>query len=144
MGGEALLNRGEEDYLKGMYKLQGVFEEEVFIKTKELMTLFGHSLPSVNEMVKRLQEEGFVSYKPYVGVSLTKKGFLQGEKLIKKHRLWELFLTASLGLSSEEVHEEAEKLEHATSDRVLEALDAFLNYPENCPHGQPIPQNTSD
>ncbi|NMB03627.1 MAG: metal-dependent transcriptional regulator, partial [Tissierellia bacterium] len=75
---------------------------------------------------------------------LTIKGFLQGEKLIKKHRLWELFLTASLGLSSEEVHEEAEKLEHATSDRVLEALDAFLNYPENCPHGQPIPQNSSD
>lgn len=73
------MNRGEEDYLKGMYKLQGVFEEEVFIKTKELMTLFGHSLPSVNEMVKRLQEEGFVSYKLCGGFLNKKRISSRGE-----------------------------------------------------------------
>lgn len=135
-----MLNRGEEDYIKSIYKLGGATYDGVYVKTKALMIEFGHSLPSVNEMIKRIGENGFLEYKPYVGVKLTKEGFLQAEKLIKKHRLWEFFLSETLGLPPAVVHDEAEKLEHATSDLVLDALYVFLNKPEVCPHGRPIPE----
>lgn len=136
-----MLNRGEEDYLKVIYELSEASFEEIYVKTKELVLRLGHTLPSVNEMVKKMVDGGLLAYKPYVGVCLTETGFMQAKKLIKKHRLWELFLTQYLKLDENEVHMEAEQLEHATSDRVLEALYLFMNRPESCPHGRAIPQD---
>lgn len=137
-----MLNRGEEDYLKIIYELsEATFG---YVKTKDLVVRLNHTLPSVNEMVKKLVALELILYQPYVGVRLSDEGYMQAENLIKKHRLWELFLTESLGLNEDEVHQEAERLEHATSDRVLEALNQFLGSPKVCPHGRPIPQQISE
>ncbi len=135
-----MINRGEEDYIKAIYKLSDLGVKGHYLKTKALVAHLGHALPSVNEMIKKMVHNGFVEYKQYMGVKLTEKGNQEAEKLIKKHRLWELFLTDTLDLPPELVHEEAERLEHATSDLVLKALDGFLNHPKVCPHGKPIPQ----
>lgn len=136
-----MINRGEEDYIKALYKLALSEDKSAYVKTQALVDHFKHSRPSVNEMIKKLNLSGYVDYKPYVGVKLTQNGYDEAIKMIRKHRLWELFLNKTLGLSKAQVHDEAERLEHATSDLVLEALNTFLLSPEACPHGNPIPKN---
>ena len=135
-----MINRGEEDYIKALYKLDSSNDKNAYVKTQALVDHFKHSRPSVNEMIKKLTQGHYVEYKPYVGVKLTLKGKEEAVKMIRKHRLWELFLNKSLGLSKDHVHDEAEKLEHATSDLVLEALNKFLASPDTCPHGKVIPK----
>jgi DtxR family Mn-dependent transcriptional regulator len=109
------------------------------VKTSSLAKFMGVSPASVSEMLSRLSEKGIVDYTPYGGVSLTEKGWRQVIKLTRRHRLWEVFLNRHLGIGWEEVYEEACELEHNTSDTVAEKLAQFLDYPETCPHGSPIP-----
>ena len=135
-----MINRGVEDYIKALYKLAPSDDKRAYVKTQALVDHFKHSRPSVNEMIKKLSQSHYVDYKPYVGVKLTLIGKEEAVKMIRKHRLWELFLHKTLGLSKDQVHDEAEKLEHATSDLVLEALNKFLASPDTCPHGKVIPK----
>ncbi len=96
---------------------------------------------SVNEMCRRLQEQGLVIYRPYQGASLTPEGEQRAYYVLRRHRLWEVFLVERLGLGYEKAHEAACRLEHVTSNAVADRLDAFLGYPTVNPRGDPIPTN---
>jgi len=132
------MHQAEEDYLKLIYELS--IETNVkYIKTSDLADKFGYTIQSVNEMVKRLDKKNLLNYEPYKGIKLTDKGNKEAIRMTRAHRIWEVFLSEKLGLSWESLHDEAENLEHATSDKVLEKLYAFLGYPKYCNHGNPIP-----
>jgi DtxR family Mn-dependent transcriptional regulator len=125
-----------EDYLKNIYKLQ---EDEGKASTMSLSERLQISAPSVTEMVKKLAEEGIVTYTPYQGVELTAAGRKKALRIIRRHRLWELFLVEILKYPWDEIDEEAERLEHSTSERLEQRLDAALGYPRKDPHGDVIP-----
>jgi DtxR family transcriptional regulator, Mn-dependent transcriptional regulator len=133
-----MLNRAEEDYIKTIYELT-IQNEDVLVKTNVISEYFGYTDQSVNEMIKKLAHKKLVSFLPYKGVKLTSKGRNEAIRMVRVHRIWEVFLTEKLGFSWEEVHEDAEKLEHATSEDLLEHLYAFLGKPSYCQHGNPIP-----
>ncbi|TNF09333.1 MAG: metal-dependent transcriptional regulator [Bacillota bacterium] len=132
------MNRAEEDYIKTIYELT-VEKNQPLIKSNDLVERFGYTDQSVNEMVKKLVTKHLVNFIPYKGISLTSKGKKVAIRMIRAHRIWEVFLTSKLGYSWESVHEDAEKLEHATSDEVIEKLFMFLGEPKFCQHGNPIP-----
>ena len=127
-----------ENYLKAIYKLQTV-QKDTRVKTKAIADTLDLALPSVTSMLKALSVQGLLDYIPYQGVRLTDDGRLNALKVIRKHRLIELFLMETLGLDWSEVHAEAELLEHAMSEKLTERIDAFLGYPKLDPHGDPIP-----
>lgn len=124
-----------EEYVKALCKL-GAGQEPVTVG--ELAEHLSISAVSTHEMVKRLVQQGLATYQPYRGISLTIAGQAEAGLVLRRHRLWERFLHDQLGLSWASVHEEAGRLEHATSTRVAEALAAFLDNPISCPHGYPI------
>lgn len=130
-----------EDYLKTIYELGG---DKNQITNKAIAKALNISAPSVSEMLKKLLEEGYVEYESYRGVKLTKNGLEKARKVKRKHLLWEVFLVEKLGYDWDEVHEEAEKLEHVTSEKLEERLDKFLNYPKTCPHGNDIIESGQD
>ncbi|MEJ2733331.1 MAG: metal-dependent transcriptional regulator [Anaerolineae bacterium] len=125
-----------EDYLLTIYRLQ---EDESPVSTTGLAEALEVTPPSVSGMLHKLGRAGLVNHEPYYGVVLTASGREQALRLLRRHRLWELFLTSVLGMPQDEVHAEAHRLEHATSDVVTEKLAAFLGHPDIDPHGQPIP-----
>jgi DtxR family Mn-dependent transcriptional regulator len=125
-----------EEYLQAVYRLQG---EDGPVSTTALAAHLDVAPASVTGMVRQLDRQGLVNHVPYQGVTLTPAGRRQALRLLRIHRLWELFLTRSLGLSWDQVHREAHRLEHATSDQVADRLAEFLDQPEADPHGQPIP-----
>ncbi|HHX59861.1 MAG TPA: metal-dependent transcriptional regulator [Epulopiscium sp.] len=124
-----------EDYLKTIYELGG---EKNKIGTKDIAVVLKVSLPSVSEMIKKLVDEGYIEYVLYKGVILTPSGLAMAKKIKKRHLLWEVFLVEKLGFDWEDVHIEAEMLEHMTSPKLEGKLEKYLNYPEVCPHGTPI------
>ena len=125
-----------DEYLKTIYRL----EQDISpVTTSALAERLGISSASVSEMAGKLAELGLVVREPYKGVALTAKGRHQALILIRRHRLWERFLTDVLGLSWDQVHEEACRLEHVTSPLVEERLAQLLGEPEACPHGHPMP-----
>jgi len=126
-----------EDYLKAIYSLGG---DVNFVSNKDLASKLEIAAASVSEMMLCLQKEGLVEYRPYHGTKLTDEGLKICNVVVKNHRLWEVFLMRHLGYSWAEAHEEAELLEHATTLRLVERLDKFLNYPTYCPHGSLIPR----
>lgn len=126
-----------ENYLKAIYHLQGGKEERV--KTKSLAQALQISLPSVTGMLKSLSDEGLLDYQPYRGVILTEAGQSIALRIVRHHRLIETFLVDSLGYSWDEVHQEAEVLEHAVSDKLASRIERYLGYPKFDPHGDPIP-----
>jgi len=126
-----------ENYLKAIYHLES--HGEVPVKTKSLAERLGISAPSVTSMLKSLARDGLVDYLPYKGASLSREGTRAALKVIRKHRLVEVFLVQTLGLSWDEVHEEAELLEHAVSETLVARIDDFLGHPRFDPHGDPIP-----
>jgi len=132
------MNRAEEDYIKAVYELT-IEKDEELAKTNELATKFGFSDQSVNEMVRRLVKKGIFKFSPYKGVSLTLEGRQEAIRMVRSHRLWELFLNKAFAFKWNEVHEDAERLEHAVSDKVIDAIDKYLDYPTHCQHGNPIP-----
>ncbi len=125
-----------EEYLETIYKLE---QEASPVSTSALAEQLGISSASVSEMAVKLAEQGLVTRQPYRGVILTAKGRSRALILIRRHRLWERFLTDVLGLSWDQVHDEACRLEHATSPLVEERLARLLGEPETCPHGHPMP-----
>lgn len=126
----------KEDYIKAIYSLNGTNE---IVSNKDLAQALGVSAASVTDMNSRLLNEDLIDYIPYQGVKLTDIGSQIARKLVRKHRLWETFLYEKLNYDWTDVHEEADKLEHASSDLLIERLDEYLNYPKNDPHGGPIP-----
>lgn len=132
------MNAAEEDYLKLIYE-QHTENNQAPVKIKTLAEAFNYTVQSVTEMVKKMAEKDFLVFVPYKGVTLTDKGHQEALRMIRAHRVWEVFLAQKLGLTWEDLHEEAEKLEHVTSDEVLNRLYHYLNEPAYCMHGNPIP-----
>lgn len=130
------ISPSKEDYIKTIYSLKGA--EEV-ISNKKLAKSLSVSAASVTDMNSRLEKEGLITYYPYKGVQLTELGVKMANQLIRKHRIWEVFLYEKLGFEWNEVHEEADRLEHASSDEVIERLNKLLGEPEYDPHGGVIP-----
>lgn len=130
------MTENKEDYLKIIYELGGAHKQ---VSNKDICLALGISPPSVSEMIKKLLEEGYIEYTPYKGIKLTEYAINEAIRIIRRHRLWEVFLVEHLGYSWDEVHEEAERLEHITSSTLEERLDKYLNHPKTCPHGSPIP-----
>ena len=128
-----------ENYLKAIYMLQQRSPDDARVKNKDIAEVLGHALPSVTSMLKALAERGQIDYVPYQGVVLTTGGRRAALRVIRRHRLLELFLHETLDLTWSEVHDEAELLEHALSDKLTNRIDAFLGYPTSDPHGDPIP-----
>ena len=109
------------------------------ITTKALAERMGTSAPNVTDTVKRLAAQGLVEHRPYKPVSLTAAGRDYAVAMVRRHRLLETFLVTALGYTWDEVHDEAERLEHATSETLIERIDALLDHPVTDPHGDPIP-----
>lgn len=127
----------EENYLKTIHHLgkQGT----IAVSTNAIAEKIESKASSVTDMIKKLADKKLANYVKYQGVSLTKKGRLAAALVIRKHRLWEVFLVNKLNFSWDEVHEIAEQLEHVKSLKLVNQLDAFLEYPTHDPHGDPIP-----
>lgn len=123
-------------YLSAVYHLQ---ERRETVTTSSLAEELGVSMASVSEMLRKLGERGLVNYEPYQPVTLSEEGRLRAAKLVRRHRLWEVFLVEKLGMEWETVYREACNLEHATSEAVAEALAEFLGHPVTGTHGYPIP-----
>jgi len=130
------LTRSVEDYLKAIYRLS---PEGRPAATSDIARLLELSAPSVSGMVKRLSELGFLEHIPYKGVQLTEAGRRAALRMVRRHRLIEAYLVQFLGYSWDTVHVEAERLEHAVSDTLLERMAAALGHPVVDPHGDPIP-----
>jgi DtxR family Mn-dependent transcriptional regulator len=134
-------NISTEDYVKHIHNLQGSARS---VSTSALAASLRVTDASVTEMMKRLAERRLVRYRPYQGVALTEEGRLMAMRTLRRHRLWEMYLVRFLGYSWDSVHDEAERLEHATSDGLEEALDRALGYPPLDPHGDPIPTRAGE
>ena len=127
-----------ENYLKQLYLEQQTAPEQV-VPMGRIASLMGVVPGTATSMVKALADAGLVNYEPRGGVMLTRAGEQLALHVLRRHRLVELFLVKVLGLDWSEVHDEAEELEHAISDKVLERMDALLERPSVDPHGDPIP-----
>jgi DtxR family Mn-dependent transcriptional regulator len=125
-----------QDYLKAIYALESAGER---VTTSALAARMGVSAPSATAMTKRLAELGLVERAPYRGVTLTEAGRLGALEVMRHHRLLERYLVDRLGLSLDEVHAEADRLEHALSEELEAKIDAELGFPTHDPHGDPIP-----
>lgn len=129
----------KENYLKALYHLD---QQNHHINVTDLSKEMGVSKPTANNMVKRLQSDGWIVYRKYKPLELTDKGRKVAALIIRKHRLAEMFLTQVMGFGWEEVHEMAEELEHIQSDKFFSRMDQMLDHPEVDPHGSPIPDTT--
>lgn len=129
----------EENYLKSLIHLTVFSADKNEVGTNELAANLSVKPATVNDMLKKLKEKDLVNYKKYGKISLTENGRLLGMNVIRKHRLWETFLVEKLSFSWDEVHEVAEQLEHIQSSKLVDSLDALLEYPKYDPHGDPIP-----
>jgi DtxR family Mn-dependent transcriptional regulator len=127
----------EENYLKTIYHLTTISDSEV--STNAIAEKMETKASSVTDMLKKLAEKDLINYKKYQGVSLTEKGSLSAKMIVRKHRLWEVFLVEKLDFSWDEVHDIAEQLEHIKSEKLINKLDDFLGNPTEDPHGDPIP-----
>ena len=125
-----------QDYLKAIYGLESAGER---VTTSALASRMGVSAPSATAMTKRLAELGLVARAPYRGVALTEEGRRRALEMLRHHRLLERYLADRLGLTIDEVHAEAERLEHALSEELEAKIDAELGFPTHDPHGDPIP-----
>jgi len=128
------------DYLKAIWALGGTEP----VSTRDLARQLSVSPPSVSGMLVRLHDLGLVHHERYYGVTLTAEGTAIALRLVRRHRLIETFLVEHLGYSWDEIHDEAEILEHAVSDRFVERLEALLGHPTHDPHGDPIPSPDGD
>jgi DtxR family transcriptional regulator, Mn-dependent transcriptional regulator len=128
--------RAQEDYLKALYHLHGDLRP---VPTRDLAQRLGISSPSVSEMVARLTAQGLVEHDRYKGQQLTREGRKVALELVRHHRLLEMFLVQVLGYSWDEVHDEAERLEHVMSERMEQRIFELLGRPELDPHGHAIP-----
>lgn len=127
-----------QNYLVNIVRLRTA--EDAPVPLSQLADVLSISPVSVNDMCRKLQDQGLVIYKPYKGALLTQEGQRYAHYILRRHRLWEVFLVERLGFDYDEAHEAACYMEHATPDRVADRLDAFLSYPAVNPQGEPIPR----
>jgi len=125
-----------ENYLKALYNLN---QDSSAISLTDLSKEMNVSAPTVNNMIKKLQDKGWVAYQKYKPIKLTKEGAIQAAAIIRKHRLTEMFLVKIMGFGWEEVHDIAEQIEHIKSDDFFDRMDELLGFPKIDPHGSPIP-----
>ena len=126
----------EEDYIKAIYHLG---KNGNTVSTNSIAEQMETKPSSVTDMIKKLADKSLVNYRKYKGVSLTELGHAMALSIVRKHRLWEVFLANKLEFSWDEVHEVAEQLEHIKSEQLIDKLDKYLGYPKVDPHGDPIP-----
>lgn len=131
-------NTKVEDYIKAIYQVS-VRTETGTATTGEVAEKLSVTPGSVTTMLQRLAESGLVNYQSHRGTSLSERGEKLALNVLRRHRLVELFLVKTLGLSWDEIHVEAENIEHAVSDNLISRIDAYLGYPSRDPHGDPIP-----
>ncbi len=129
-------NRSTEDYIKTVYSLEAIGEP---VTTSAVASQLHIANGSVSAMLKKLSQVRLLHYKPYQGVRLTAAGRRMALRIVRRHRLWEVFLAERLGFPWDQVHDEAERLEHVTSNRLERKLDESLGFPTADPHGDPIP-----
>ncbi len=130
----------KEDYLKAIWSLsERGGEEKSEAGTNDLSLLLEVSPPAVSKMLKQMERQSLVAYTPYYGVRLTERGRQIAIRIVRRHRLLELFLVKVLKYDEDSVHDEAERLEHHISDEFEAKIDALLKFPKKCPHGSPIP-----
>ena len=127
----------EENYIKVIYHLSLV--SPTGVSTNAIAGMLNTKASSVTEILKKLSDKELLIYQKYQGVNLTEKGLLIAKMIVRKHRLWEVFLVEKLNFAWDEVHEIAEELEHIKSEKLIYKLDEFLNFPAFDPHGDPIP-----
>jgi DtxR family Mn-dependent transcriptional regulator len=127
----------EENYLKAIYHLES--DSKKGISTNAIAKSLETKASSVTDMIKKLSEKEVVLYIKYQGVTLTEFGKKTAANIVRKHRLWEVFLVEKLNFSWDEVHDVAEQLEHIKSPKLINQLDALLGFPTHDPHGDPIP-----
>ena len=130
------MTASKEDYLKAIYEQGGM---ENCVSNKQIAEKLGVAAASVSEMLARLQQDGLIEYRAYHGSRLTPAGLDACIHVVRSHRLWEVFLMRCLGYTWREAHEDAHLLEHIAPERMVDRLDAFLGFPQNCPHGAQIP-----
>ena len=134
---DTILSPSEENYLKAIQKLSETNIPK--ISTNDIANMMNIAPPSVSDMLKKLASKKLISYEKYYGVKLTKSGETIALSLVRKHRLWEVFLTQKLNFAWDEVHDIAEQLEHIKSDDLINRLEKYLGNPKYDPHGDPIP-----
>ena len=132
-----------QDYIKSIATLS-LKEGVDIVKLKWISSKLNVSNAAVSDMVKKLVKDGLVLNHAYKGIELTDKGWVLGRRLIRHHRLWEVFLHSTLNVPWDEIHDEAEHLEHAASDALMDRIDAHLGFPKVDPHGNPIPTVSGD
>ncbi len=126
----------EENYIKAIYHLQ---EGAALVSTNAIAAQMNTKASSVTDMLKKLADKNLVEYVPYKGTRLTQTGVDCANQIVRKHRLWEVFLVEKLHFNWDEVHEVAEQLEHIQSRKLIDELDKHLDFPKQDPHGDPIP-----
>ncbi len=131
------MTRAEENYLKTIFHLSGTPSN--LISTNAIAEEMDTKPSSVTDMAKKLADKKLIHYKKYQGVSLTDKGRRTALAIVRKHRLWEVFLVKKLDFTWDEVHEVAEQLEHIKSEKLIDKIDELLDFPKYDPHGDPIP-----
>ena len=129
-------NTSKENYLRTIFRF---CNEEGKIKTAQIAEKLGISNAAVTDMMKKLSREGYVKYERYKDIKLTKLGESFAKNIVRRHRIWELFLNRIVKLSWDKVHDEAENLEHSSSDELIDRMEEMLGFPEFDPHGDPIP-----
>jgi DtxR family Mn-dependent transcriptional regulator len=132
-----MFSQAEENYLKAIYHLES--DSKGGISTNAIAKSLATKASSVSDMIKKLSDKEVVLYKKYKGVTLTELGKKTATNIVRKHRLWEVFLVEKLNFSWDEVHDVAEQLEHIKSQKLINQLDALLGFPTHDPHGDPIP-----
>ena len=139
------LTVSKEDYLKAIWTLSERFDETgTEAGTNNLAEVLEVSPPAVSRMLKQMERQSLVAHVPYYGVRLTDDGRRIALKIVRRHRLLERFLVEILGYGLDEVHDEAERLEHHISDEFTERINVLMKFPKTCPHGSPIPSAEGD
>ena len=136
------MTRAEENYIKTIFHLGG--NQSQLISTNAIAEQMETKPSSVTDMAKKLAEKNLLNYIRYQGVSLTDLGVKTALSIIRKHRLWEVFLVKKLDFTWDEVHEVAEQLEHIKSEKLIDKIDELLDFPKFDPHGDPIPSKNGE
>lgn len=131
-----MANISKEDYLSAIYKYQ---DENSEIKPNLIAEKLQISNAAVTDMLRKLSKDDYVNYEKYKKITLTEKGRAYARNMVRRHRIWEVFLNQIVGMPWDKVHDEAHRLEHSSSDELIDRMEEMLEFPEYDPHGDPIP-----
>lgn len=131
-----MTNISKEDYLSVIYKSKDAVG---IIKATTIAEKLSISNAAVTDMLRKLSKDGYINYQPYKGIKLTPDGENYAKNMVRRHRIWEVFLHQIVGMPWDKVHDEAHNLEHSASDTLINRMEEMLDYPEFDPHGDPIP-----